>query len=239
VTRIKEVIAMTGRSITAIVLGGVAALIGAVLVLSGMGPMGEYRDVDGYYMSDALTVDRPTHAIVSDDVDLLRGRYETLIENSMLAFADAPDDVRVQGMASPPNALFLGIAPTSAVEDYLSGVAHDEITDWDTNLAALTDIEYRTNVGTAPPGPPGTETFWATSGEGTEMQTLDWTIESGDWTVVIMNADAAAGVAAELAFGAAPESDINDIARTMMMVGSVALIGGGLLVYAGMSSRRR
>jgi len=230
---------MTGRSITAIVLGGVAALVGLILILSGMGPMGEYHDADGYYMSDALTVDRPTHAIVCDDIDLLRGRYETLAEDSILAFADEPDDVRMQGIASSPNALFLGIAPTSAVDDYFSGVAHDRITDWDSNLAAITDIQYATYQGTAPPGAPGAETFWATSVEGTGTQTLDWAIESGDWTAVIMNGDASGGVAAELAFGAAPESDIDTIARTMLMAGAVALIGGGLLLYAGTSGLRR
>ncbi len=237
VARIKEVITMTGRSITAIVLGGVAALVGLVLMVGGMGPMGEYRDADGFYMSDPLTVDRPTHAIVSADVNLLRGRYETLTHDSVvLAFVDEPDDVRMQGVASEPGALFLGIGPTSAVDDYLGGVAHDAITHWNADRAAINEVEYATHQGTAAPGPPGTESFWVTSTLGTGRQTLDWTIESGDWTVVVMNADASSGVSAELAFGAAPSSDIAAIARTTLMIGAVALIAGGLLLFAGISA---
>lgn len=63
VTQTAEVIVMTGRSNTATALGAIGALVGVVLILGGMGPMGEYHDADGFYMSDPLTVDRPSHAI--------------------------------------------------------------------------------------------------------------------------------------------------------------------------------
>ena len=230
---------MTGRSTTAIVFGAVAAFVGLVLIFGATGPVGEYRDADGFYMSDPFTVDRPPHAIVTGDIDILRGRYDTLTEGSVvLAFVSDPDDVRMQGVASGPNALFMGIAPTSAVDEYLSGAAHDEIIDWSADLAAIIDVEYTTHQGTGTPGPPGTETFWVTSVAGTGLQTLDWTIETGDWTAVIMNADASSGVTAELAFGAAP-SNIDAITWTTLTVGLIALIGGGLLFYRGLRRRDR
>ncbi|MEA2003101.1 MAG: hypothetical protein U9N84_14595 [Actinomycetota bacterium] len=230
---------MTGRSNTAIALGAIGALVGVVLILGGMGPMGEYRDADGFYMSDPLTVDRPSHAIVSGDVDLLRGRWETLVEDSLLGFMSEPDDIRMQGALSGPNELFLGIAPTSAVDEYLSGVAHDEITDWNADLAAINEVEYTTHQGTTPPDPPDTEGFWVTSVVGTGTQTLDWTIEPGEWTAVIMNADAAPGITADVAFGAKPSSDIQAIAGTTLAIGAVALLGGGLLLYLGISGQDR
>lgn len=176
---------------------------------------------------------------VSGDVDLLRGRWETLVEDSLLEFMDEPDDVRMQGTVSGPNELFLGIAPTSAVDEYFSGIAHDEITDWNADLARINEVEYTTHQGTAPPGPPGTEGYWVTSVAGTGTQTLDWTIEPGDWTTVIMNADASPGITAEVAFGAAPSSDIQAIAGTTLAIGAVALIGGGILLYVGVSDRDR
>jgi hypothetical protein len=77
-----------------------------------------------------------------------------------------------------------------------------------------------------------------TSVAGTGLQTLDWTIESGDWTAVIMNADASSGVSAELAFGAAP-SNIDAITWTTLTVGLISLIGGGLLLYRGLRRRDR
>lgn len=231
---------MTGRSTTAIALGAIAALFGAVLIVSGMGPMGEYHDADGYYMSDPLSVNRPSHAIVSSDTGLLRGRWETLTEGSaVLSFIDEPDNVRVQAEASDSGRLFLGIAPTAAVDEYLDGVAHCHITDWNADLAAINEVEYATHDGTAPPGPPGAEAFWEVSVEGTGLQKIDWTIESGSWSAVIMNADASAGVTGELVFGAAPADDIQSIARTSLAVGAAALVVGGLLVYVGVSGRDR
>ena len=228
---------MTGRNTktVVIVLGAVVALVGAVLILGAMGPLGQERDDDGYYMSDPFTVERTSHAVVSEDVDLLRGRYETLGESSVvLAVMGDPNEVRMQGMASGSTALFMGIAPTTAVDEYLSGVAYEEITAWEVNRAAIEDIEYTPHTGSAlPPSLPGTEGLWASSVEGTGRQTLDWTIESGEWTVVIMNADASAGVTANLAFGAAP-SNIDTIVFSSLTVGTLALIVGGLLLYRGL-----
>ena len=221
-----------------IVLGAVLALVGVILIVGAMGPLGEHRDADGYYMSDPAAFDRPSHAIVTEDVDLLRGRYETLGESSVvLAIIGDPNEVRMQGTSSGSNALFMGIAPTTAVDEYLSGVAYDEVTAWEVGRGAvISDVEYTTHGGPAtPPNPPGTEGLWVASVEGTGLQTLDWTIESGDWTAVIMNADASAGVAAELAFGAALSS-IDTIVATSLTVGFLALILGGLLLYRGLRS---
>jgi hypothetical protein len=115
-------------------------------------------------------------------------------------------------------------------------VAHDLITDWNADLAAINEVEYTTHEGTAPPG---AEAFWEVSVEGTGPQTMDSTIESGSWSAVIMNADASAGVTGELAFGAAPADDIQSIARTSLAFGAAAVVVGGLLLYVGASSRDR
>ncbi len=231
---------MTGRNTTAIAFGAIAALVGVVLIIGSMGIVGEYQDEDGYYMSDPLLVDRPHAAVVANDTDLLRGRWETLSETSIaLAFMDEPNDVRVTARPHESGSVFIGIAPTGAVDSYLSGFAYDEITDWSSDLAAITEVEHSSHDGVGAPGPPAAETFWVESVEGSEPQTLDWTIESGDWTVVIMNADASAGIAAKVAFGAAPASDIEAMGVTGLAIGAAALLVGGLLLYVGLSSRDR
>lgn len=128
-------------------------------------------------MSDPLTIDRASRAVVTGDIDILRGRYETVVESSVvLAFMDARGEVRMQGFASRANALFMGIAPTTAVHEYLEGVAHAEITDRELDNASVRNVEYTTNDGTRMPDAPGTETFWVASVAGTGPQTLDWTI---------------------------------------------------------------
>lgn len=229
---------MTGRSTTAGVFGVLGALVGLLLIFGAIGPLTEYRDADGFYMSDLFTIDRPSRALVTGDIEILRGRYETVVESSVaLVFVADPVDVRMQGVASGPNALFMGIAATTAVDEYLDGVAHDEITDWGLDRAAILDVEYTTHEGTGTPDAPGSETFWVTSIAGTGLQTLDWTIESGAWTAVVMNADSSNGVTAELAFGVAPSNTEDAIAWITLPVGLIALIGGGLLLYRGRRGR--
>ena len=231
---------MTGRTTAIIVLGAVALAVGAILVFGAIGPIGEYRDADGYFMSDPLSVDRPAHAVIANNTDLLRGRYDTLTEGSVvLAFVADPNEVRMQGTASGPETLFIGIAPTSAVEEYLSGVAHDEVTDWGTNLGAIVDVEYTAHSGTNPAGPPESEDFWVTSAAGTGAQSLDWTVGPGEWTAVIMNADASPGVVAELAFGAAPSANFEAIVRTTLAIGLIAIVIGGLLLFFGIRRSSR
>lgn len=219
------------------IVGAVLVLIGLFLVWGGIAPLTESRD-DGYYMSDSLILDRPSSAVVTTDMDLLRGRWETLAEESFAEmFMDTPDDIRMEGVAAGDDAIFLGIAPTSAVDRYLDGVAYDEITEWEADQAAILDIEYTPHEGTVSPAPPGGETFWAVSVSGTETQTLDWTIEDGDWTAIVMNADGSSGVAAGVAFGALPPSGWDAWRWTTFAAGLVLVAGGALLAYLGLRRR--
>ena len=50
---------------------------------------------------------------------------------TMPEFVSTPDDVRVEGVATWSDPLFIGIAPADAVAGYFDGVVHDEITEWD------------------------------------------------------------------------------------------------------------
>ena len=219
-------------------IGAVLVLIGLFLVWGGIAPLTESRDADGYYMSDSLILDRPSFAVVTTDMDLLRGRWETLAEESFAElFMATPDGIRMQGMVPGDEAIFLGIAPTSAVGQYLDGVAHDEITEWEADQAAILDVEYTPYEGTVSPTPPGGESFWAVSVSGTETQALDWTIEDGDWTAVVMNADGSRGVAAEVAFGALPPSGWDPWHWTAFAAGLVLVAGGALLAYLGLRRR--
>ena len=97
----------------------------------------------------------------------------------------------MRGGTAGPDPLFIGIATTSDVDEYLDGAAHNEVTALDFNAAdgVIRDVEYTTHEGTGTLSPPGAEPFWATSVEGTGLLTLDWTVQPGDWAAIIMNAD--------------------------------------------------
>jgi hypothetical protein len=230
---------MTRRNGITIGIGVVLVVIGGLVLLMGR-PSTEYRDADGYYIDEPFTYERSGRAIVTDDTDILRGVYEQLASDEFVLYVAAdPVDLRLQGTPLGATALFMGIAPSSAVDDYLADVAHDEITDLDRHQESkqILDVQYATHEGTRVPTRPSTETFWMTWVEGTGLQTLDWEAESGDWTAVIMNADASSGVTAELAFGAAPTANVDAIRQTSLIAGAILVIGGGLLFF--IAFRRR
>ncbi len=62
------------------------------------------------------------------------------------------------------------------------------------------------------------------------MQTLDWVIESGTWSFVLTNADAASGVSADLVFGV-KVANTTTVMWVLFGIGLIlALLGLGLLI---------
>ncbi|MGI9594617.1 MAG: efflux RND transporter permease subunit [Acidimicrobiales bacterium] len=203
-------------------------LAGAVVTAGAIWLLIEDRDDDDFYAAETVALERPSNAIVSGDLDILTEMPSWLAE----LLAD-PVDARVQGVAE--QSLFIGIAPTADVDRYLSGVAHHEVANVDLDGRSITDFDYLSREGSTSPGPPGAEQFWETWTEGASPQTIEWSLESGNWTVVIMNADGSAGVDAEVEF-AARISNIGSIAWSSLAFGVISLIGGAYLVRRG--SRR-
>ncbi|MCP4963418.1 MAG: hypothetical protein GY925_29640 [Actinomycetia bacterium] len=173
-------------------------------------------------LTDPWTVEVSSSAVVTDS--------ELLAWNTMPEFV-SPDDIRVEGVAAGSEALFMGIAPADAVAGYLDGVAHDEIVEWDASGDGSLDyVVYTRNEGATDPAAPEVEDFWVASVSGSGEQTVDWTIESGEWALVIMNADGSPGVSADVRFGVATLSILFPIGLASLVVGLVALISGGRMV---------
>ena len=199
-------------------------VVGLVLIYNfGLASLLHSPHFREYNLTDPLTIEVSSRAVVTDDVELLRW-------NTMPEFVSPPDDVRVQGVATGSDTLFMGIAPADAVAGYLDGVAHDEITAWESRADDITDVVYTRNEGATDPAAPETKGFWVASVSGSGEQTLDWTIESGEWALVIMNADGSPGVSADVRFGVATLSVLFPIGLVSLVVGLVALVGGGRLV---------
>ena len=198
-------------------------LVGLVLVYNfGLTSVFHSPVFGEYNLTDPLTIEVSSRAVVTDDVDLLR--WSTMPE-----FV-SPDDVRVEGVATRSDTLFLGIAPADAAAGYLEGVAHDEITSWDSSADDITDVVYARNEGATEPAAPETLGFWVASVSGSGEQALDWTIESGEWALVVMNADGSPGVSADVRFGVATLPVLLPIGLASLVAGLVALIGGFRLV---------
>lgn len=94
--------------------------------------------------------------------------------------------------------VFVGIARESDVESYLGNVNYDEITRFSVSARGVVTVEYTRHAGELPLGKaplsPVSQTFWTASIHGTGTQALEWTPETGNYWIVLMNADASAGL---------------------------------------------
>ncbi|MCL4289896.1 MAG: hypothetical protein KJ051_06435 [Thermoleophilia bacterium] len=198
---------MKAGKIALVTTGSLAGMLAAALLAGAVWLFNLNTDSVGYVVTDTLEVASDSYAFASTDLDV----------NDDFAWAyDRGPKLRVRGESDTP--LFIGIARSEDVEHYLAGVAHEQVTDLDLDPVALTTER---SAGAAAPAAPANETFWAASVQGSGLQTLEWDGGYGQWSVVIMNADASPGVAADVSLGAHVPH------LTWIAIGGA--IGGGLL----------
>jgi hypothetical protein len=180
----------TASRVIGMVFASIGGLIGLALLVGGIAVLAAYafgRDDDGYFNSDRHQLDSATYAILTEDIDLGADEVDW-----------APDkilgNVRVQVDSAKP--VFVGIGSEDDVDRYLGDVAYDELIDFDGD-----NPEFDLHEGGAPGAPPGGQDFWVAQSEGSGEQALTWDAEFGEWTAVVMNADAARGIDVEADVG--------------------------------------
>jgi hypothetical protein len=187
-----------GRGLGRILLtafGSVGALLALVLLVgaAALGIAHTQRDANGFFTTSTERHETTSYALTHEGVRI----------GDVSELPDWVDDrfgaVRVRATSSDRTPLFVGVARTADVERYLAGVAHAEVTDFGLGPRRT---ETRFAGGGAPRNAPTEERFWAASASGTGTQTLDWELEKGTWSLVLMNADGARGVAADVELGA-------------------------------------
>jgi len=205
-----------------------ALLIAGALALGAIGTLlvwahATQRDADGFFSSDRGRLETLTYAITSEKVDL---GVEPGGRGSRFDLGDlATVRLTVTPLGDKP--IFIGIAPEDDVARYLDGVARAEIADLDVDPFKVT---YRFFEGGAPTGPPTDQPFWAASAEGSGTRTLEWDLESGQWTVVAMNADGSAGVGLDASVGVKADWLLPVGVGLLVASGVAALVGAVLLV---------
>jgi Domain of unknown function (DUF4389) len=225
--------AQQGRSwgagrILLVVLGSIVALLGAGLLVAGGALLWAdrtQRGDDGFLTTPTERFERDSYAIVSDNIDL----FEAETGSDWILSDGVLGNVRLRSENVEDSETFVGIGPTSDVESYLGGVEHDEVTDLDFDPFSAT---YRRIGGGEPAGPPTEQTFWAASAAGPGEQTATWEPESGDWSIVVMNADGSRGVAVELSAGA-EANFLLWLAVGLMIAGGLLLAGGVAMIVFG------
>ena len=213
--------------IAAVVIGSLGILIGLALGAAGGAAVWAHstqRDSAGFYTSPDNYLSTTGYAITAavDFGHQPAGR--DWVVTSLV------DQVRIHASSSAGTPLFIGIAPTAEVNSFLAGVAHEEVTDlsfgpWTTLTRAV--------PGSQPAGLPGNWGSWVRWTSGTASQTLTWTPRSGQWSAVVMNADASPGVTVA-ATVAAKTGVLLPVGLGLGGFGLLLLIGASLLLAFGL-----
>jgi hypothetical protein len=199
-------------------LGIPTLIIGVIITLAGVGLM-IVIGPDGSFTTPSTDIHADGAALVFDALTV----RERLPQEGSLATTVGLDVTSSQG------AVFVGVGPAAQVQAYLQGVPIDRVHElrW-SNDSLQTD--YR--AGNRTPAPPEDQSFWDESDAGTGTRSIDWTISSGDWQVVIMNADGSPGLNLNGRARVHMEA-LGWISVTVLVVGLAMFIAGFILTVAG------
>lgn len=218
---------MKPRRILLLILGALLAITGFGLLVGGAGlgwAVATQRDDAGFFSTSTHRYETSTYAVTTERLDLGRPGDEWWSGRDLAT-------VRLRLTAAGERAQFVGIASAADVEAYLAGVPHDEVTGID--LSPF-DAAYRTRdaAGTASPVAPASLAIWRASEVGTGTRTLTWNPEPGQWTIVVMNADASRPVVADLDVGA-KVAYLPQVTFGLLGAGLVVLLVGALVLLGG------
>lgn len=201
-----------GRVILAIV-GAVLAITAFGLLAAGAGLFwadSTQKDAEGFFNTPTVELETDSHALASTEIDLGARPGDWFPTGSIAT-------VRIDAESRSAAPVFIGIGPEDAVDAYLAGSGFAQVTRIRDDGA-----DYTTTDGGAPAAP-ADQGFWVASTSGSGTQQVSWDLAQGNWTVVIMNADASPGVAVATSAG---------VRTSLLAPIAGVLVAGGLLMAA-------
>lgn len=199
---------------------GVVGLVVAASLLFGGGSLlvleATLTDEGGFINSVSFDIEVDGYAVVAGpaEIELTPDVPVDLGEIATLRIRATHQD--------PTQGIFVGVADTTDIDAYLGGVPHALVEDLDEESFSLT---YRVDASGEAPGAPGEQPFWINSTYGPGLQALEWEIETGDVSFVVMNTDATDGISFEAVVGAR--------IPLIRPAGTGLLIGGGVALAVG------
>jgi hypothetical protein len=214
-----------GSRIAVTLTGSIATLIAVALLAGGaLALWGDsQKDSDGYLTTDTERFEADTRALATENLDVDLGNADWAAQSNDLG------DLKVSAESRDGRELFVGVARTDDVERYLDDVPYTTVDDVEVSPF---EAGYTRHAGNRHPVSPEHAGIWAASSQGAGEQSVEWEIEDGDWSVVVMNADGSLGVDADVSAGAKIEF-LDELGWSAIGSGAFALvIGAGLIALA-------
>jgi hypothetical protein len=219
------------KSRTSLVVGGIISAVLAVGLIVAGGALvwaDHEKDSDGYLTTTEHRFAAKTAALSTENIDVDLDGADWVVSENHLG--------KVRLKADPANGkdVFVGIARTSDVERYLGGVPYTTVNDIDVTPFRA---DYERHSGNRHPVAPEHAGIWQESSQGTGKQSINWKIDDGDYSVVVMNADGSLGVDADVTAGANIPF-LDELGWSAIGSGAFALILGiGLIALAARKTR--
>jgi hypothetical protein len=216
------------RSVALISLGSIVGLMALALVSVAVTALWSdlaKRDSAGYFNGSAHRIANGSYAVTHDGVDI---QYlPNWANDGKLA------RLRIAATSDTGRPLFIGVARESDANAYLANVAHANLNDYESSESTQ---KYDLVSGTAKPSRPASQGIWVASATGPGPTALKWKVGEGRWTVVLMNADASKGVAADVKLGV-NVSYLGWLSAGVLAIGGVLAAAAAYLIVRG--SRRK
>ncbi|HSP75439.1 MAG TPA: DUF4389 domain-containing protein [Cryobacterium sp.] len=211
---------MKPGSVIMLIFGTILSLLGFSLALAGAtAAVVNAQGDDGYLTSPARSFSVQSYALTSPRM-------------GSIDLQDVPADIgslRLRAVSASAADVFIGVAPQADVDRYLAGVNHTELRSLS---ASPFRAVYRDIPGSGTPEAPGDQDFWVSSAEGPGTQEIDWDLTSGNWAVVVMNADASPAVSVALQAGVRL-GFLGPLAVGLLLLGLFILLIGVVLTVLG------
>ncbi len=206
---------------------GIIVLVGSILLVFFGGAIvwahTVLTDDEGFFGTKTVEVERDSYAVITGPAEIdLSGAWIWDWSN-LITF-------KVEGSSDDPSKqIFIGVADKADLDSYLNDVEYDEV---DELRIDPFEISYRRHAGGSVPSAPTSQGFWTASTYGTGTQVLDWTLETGTWSLVLMNSDGSADLDLDVAL-AAKLPWLFGTGVGLLVGGGVGLVVGTVMVYLG------
>jgi len=185
---------------------------------------------DGYVYTGQMRLSADSYAVVDNDI-------HPEVENGWRPFT-IKDVVSIKVKATSNNGkpVFIGVATKQSALTYFDGVNVDKLVLGDSapkwHFDYYLTLTYQSLPGGSPQNPPTSQLFWTAQASGSGVQTLTWTPSTGDYWLVVMNADGSKVLDANVQIGA--RVSIFSWAGLWMILGGIIFaLGGVVIIYFG------